>query len=244
MRSGEQRPQAVLLLGRREVQVAQTGVERRDVREPRPFPAEQVIAPPAPAVERGRYGEDPARRHACAAPPQVTAGHAQQLPVRAGQGGEQLAVLALDALAPQWQLPPSRRPFVVGEQRVVADRPGEGPLGQAQDDDQVEVQADAHRDRADEDAFPEAADPSEVGLQLQFEGPGEHVEPDRSLDGVERGQAIERCLDPFGGLGLRRRPAVACVASRVPDQFPRHPPGPARRGRSTVAPGSLPRPRR
>ena len=77
-------------------------------------------------------------------------------------------MLALDPLGPQGQLVAGRRPLVVGQQRVVAGRGREHALGQAEDDDQVEVEADAHADRADEHALAHPPDPAEVGLELEL----------------------------------------------------------------------------
>ena len=96
---------------------------------------------------------------------------------RAGEGGEELAVLALDPVgAAAASSPPARGALVVGEERVVAHGGGERALGQAEHDDEVEVEADAHLDGADEHAVAEAADPAEVVLELELEGAVEHVE--------------------------------------------------------------------
>ena len=100
-------------------------------------------------------------------------------------------------------------PLVVGQQRVVADRGRERPLGQAEDHDQVEVEPDAHLDRPDEHAVAEPPDPAEVLLELELEGAVEHVERHRALDRVERAEAVKGLLDLLGRLALaRRRPSA------------------------------------
>ena len=102
---------------------------------------------------------------------------------------------------------------------------GKRPLGQAEDDHEVEVEADAHGHRADEHAVAEPADPTEVALQLELQRAGEHVQADRALDGVEGAEPIERPLHPLGGLALDvgpgGAPRGAVRAARRPSAGPR-----------------------
>ncbi len=74
----------------------------------------------------GRDVEDPAGRHPLGAAAQVAPGDAEHLVAGAGQGGQQLAVLALDPSARKGSSPALRGPLVVGQERVVADRGREG----------------------------------------------------------------------------------------------------------------------
>ena len=124
---------------------------------------------------------------------------------------KQLAVLALDASESQRQLVAGGFAFVVGEERVVVHRCGEGALGETEHDDEVEIEADPHRDRTDEHTVAEASDPTEIRFELERQRAGEHVEAHRAFDRVERGESIERGLDAVGGLPLAVGPTVAAV---------------------------------
>ena len=124
----------------------------------------------------------------------------------AGQSGEKLAVLALHVWDRRGSSSPVDAALVIGQEGVVMGRRGEQPFGQAEHDDQVQVQPDPHAHRSDQHPFAHAPDPAEIGFELEFEGAGEHVEFDRLLDRVETGQAIEGPLHPFGRLLLDRRP--------------------------------------
>ena len=73
-------------------------------------------------------------------------------------------------------------------------------------------------DRADEDALAHSSDSAEVGLELELEGPGEHVELHRLLDGVQTTQPVESPLDSIGGLLLDHGPSGP--APIVADQCP------------------------
>ena len=91
---------------------------------------------------------------------------------------------------------------MVGEEGVVAHGGGERALGEAEHHDEVEVEADAHLDRADEHAVAEATDPAEVVLELELERAVEHVEGDGVLHRVERAEPVQRLVDPLGRLAL------------------------------------------
>ena len=112
--------------------------------EPVPFGVEELARPP-PLTSQGTGDlQDPARGNPLNVAAQVSTGDAQHVVRRAGQGGEQVAVLAFHPLGAQGQFVAGRGPFVIGEQGVVARRRREQPFGQPEHDDQVEVEADPH----------------------------------------------------------------------------------------------------
>lgn len=211
----EERPQPVLLRGGGLVEGAQGVVEAVDVVEPRHAQLREVVAPHARAGEVAGHVEQPARRHPVATAPEVAAGEAEHLAVGGGDGGEEVAVLAGDTVAPEREQAVDGATLGVGQEGVVPGRAGGQTLGQPDHHHQVEVEADPHREGPDEHAVAEAPDPPGVGLELDLEGAHDDVEPDRSLDLVEGGEAVDRQLDPLGGptldlvagpvLPLRRR---------------------------------------
>ena len=97
-------------------------------------------------------------------------------------------MLPVDALAAERQLTAGRLAFAVGQEGVVVDRRRERALRQSQQDHEVEIETDPHADRSDEHALAEPPDPAEIGLQLDGQGAGEHVEIDRLFHCVERGE--------------------------------------------------------
>ena len=101
---------------------------------------------------------------------------AEDMARRARERREELTVLAFDALLAESELVARGLPFEVGQERVVAHGRGESAFRQAEDDHEVEVEPDAHADRADEHAVAEAADASEVGFELERERAREHIE--------------------------------------------------------------------
>ena len=133
---------------------------------------EELVGPPSFAGQGAGDLQDPARGDPLDVAAQVTPRDAQHLVRRAGQGGEEVAVLALDALGAQGQFVAGRRPFVIGEERVVVGRRGEQALGQAEHDNQVEVEPDSHADRPDQHALAHPPDPAEVGLELELQACG------------------------------------------------------------------------
>ena len=147
-------------------------------------------------------------------------------------------VLALDPVGPQGQLAAGAGPLVVGEEGVVAHGGRERALGEAEHHHEVEVEPDAHLDRADEHAVAEPAHPAEVVLELELEGAVEHVEGDRTLDGIERAEAGEGLLHPLGSLALRGRPSRH--GGRRRRAAARASAGPTRRARSSGAAGPPP----
>ena len=86
--------------------------------------------------------------------------------------------------------------------------------------------------------FAHAPDPTEVGLELELQGAGEHVEVDRLLDRVQAGQPVQGPLDPFGRLLLGQRPggpAALAAEQRAQDGA-----GPSRPARPTAEAGRPP----
>ena len=135
-------------------------------------------------------------------------------------------MLALDPLLAQRQLAAGRLPLAVGQQRVVSAGCRERALGQAQHDDEIEVETDAHADGADENPLSEAADSAEVVFQFELQGAGEHGQIDRSFHRIEGGEAVDGPLDPLGRLHLGGRPAVALPPARTTQQLVEPAPGP------------------
>ena len=88
---------------------------------------------------------------------------------------------------------------------------GEEVLGEAHEEDDVEVEPDGVGDGGDQHALAEPADAGEGGLQLDAEGLLEGVERGWHARGVEGGQAPERPLDDSGGVLLLEREAVVAV---------------------------------
>ena len=189
---------------------------------------------PAPArwVQRSSTQRDGHALHAAA---QVAPGDAQQLAVGAGQSGEELVVLALDAFGPQGQLAAGAGALVVGEERVVAHGGRERALGEAEDHDEVEVEPDAHLHRADEHTVAEPAHPAEVLLELELERAVEHLEADGVLHRIEGTEAVQCVVDPLRGLALGRvvPPLPAAGAAEEAAQ-------PALRPGGVLAPGARP----
>ena len=135
-------------------------------------------------------------------------------------------MVVVDARRAQRQHALRGAPVGVGEQRVVADAHGERTLGETAHEHAVEVEPEAERDVAHEDALAEATDPPEVGVELELERAAEHVEAGGGLDRIEPGEAIERRFDLVGGLLLRLRPCA--TAGIVGEELAQQPPRPER----------------
>ena len=197
----------------------------------------EVGCPPRPRARQvAAEVEHPARGDALHAAPQITAGEAEQVTVRARQGGEELVVLALHPIGPQGELAAGAGPLVVGQEGVVADDRGERALGESEDHHEIEVEADPHLDRADEHTIPEATDAAEVLLELELERAVEHLEGDGLLHRVERTEPVQRLVDALGRSVLDGIPSLAAgAATEEPDEPPLGPvgvvaPGPGLRG--------------
>ena len=173
---------------------------------PRQVGGQQVGRPPPLARELRRQVEHPPRRHPLDAAAEVAAWHAEQVVCGSRQRPAEVAVLALHLLGSQRQLTGGRGPLVVGEQGVVVHGCGEGPLGQAEHHHQVEVEPDAHLDRADQHALAQATDPTQVVVELDLDRAVEDIEGHRILDGVEARRAV----------GVTARPARLPSAPRDP----------------------------
>ena len=195
----------------------------------------------APASSAGHIGH-PTRGDPLVAPAQVAAWDAEQVPPRSGQRGEQLVVLTLGLLRPQAQFAPGGLALLVGEQRVIVHRCRKGPFDQSQQHHEVEVQADPHAHRSCQDAVADAPDPSKVGLELELQRPGEHVESHRPLHALEAGEAVERTFHLLGCLHLDEGPPLTAVAARPGDRRGDH--GPRTRGRPTPSAVPTPQPGR
>ena len=130
-------------------------------------------------------------------------------------------MLPLDDLTPQRQLAAGQLAVVVAEQRVLADRGWERAFCQAEHDNEVEVEANPHADRPNEDSLAEPTDASEIAVELERERAGEHVECYRALDRVESAESIERQLHPLSRSALLGRPACPLVrATEVACEVP------------------------
>ena len=87
--------------------------------------------------------------------------------------------------------PPARTRSWSGRSASSAGRVGERALGQAEHDHDVEVLAEGQPDRADEHAVAEAADPAEVGVELQLQRAAEPLHRGDGVDAVEPAEAVE-----------------------------------------------------
>jgi hypothetical protein len=115
-------------------------------------------------------------------------------------------MVATHRLVAQRQFAPRMPPVAVGQEGIVAHDAGQRALGQAEHDDEVEIEADGERQRGDQHAVAESAHPSQVGVELQRQGAAEDIERGRRLDVVQGGQSIEDGVDPLGGPTLLVRP--------------------------------------
>ena len=88
------------------------------------------------------------------------------------------------------------------EQGVLVQPSGVSVLGEAHDEDHVEVQADRCRDRTDEDPFAEPADAGQRGLELEGEHVDEHAQTRGRLECRETREPLDRSLDDRGGVLL------------------------------------------
>ncbi len=171
--------------------------------------APEFVRPPPLSGQGTGDLEHPAGGNPLHIASQVTPRDTQHLPACASQSGEKLSVLALHGLGPQGQFAAGGPTLVIGQERVVPGRRGEQPLGQAEHDNQVQVQTNPHAHRTDQYAFAHASHPTEVGLEFELQGSGEHVEFDRLLHRIEAGQSVESPIHPLGRLLLDRRPCTA-----------------------------------
>ncbi len=215
----EQRAQPVLLLGGRELDPRQPGGERRHRHVPVAVHAPEVFRHPFDGAVDGAdaLGQE-AGRHPFGGAAQVAAGEEQHPFGGGGEGGEQPAVVVVDAAGPQGERAVGGAPVGVGEQRVVVHAGGEEALGESAHEHPVEVETESQRDVAHQQPVAEAPHPSQVGVELELERPAEHLDPGRRLDGVETRQAGERGVDLLAGLTFGLGPV-----------------GPARLGREVAA---------
>ena len=187
----EDAAEPVLLAGRRERERSHPRIERGHRANPRLLGPPQVGCPPLRPGELRRHVEDPPGRDPVAAASKVASGNAQHLALACHETRDELAVMPVDLIAPQAERALRGRTLCVGQERVVPHRRREGPLGHAQRDQQVELGTESHGDGTDEHALAETTDATQVRLELDGERAGEHLEIDRRLDLVERGEAIE-----------------------------------------------------
>ena len=86
---------------------------------------------------------------------------------RAGQRREQLEMLPLRLVGARDSSPEGHLALVVGQERVVPHRCRERTFDEPEHDHQVQIESDAHADRADEDAVADAPDTSEISLEAR-----------------------------------------------------------------------------
>ena len=119
--------------------------------------------------------------------------------------------------------------LAVREERVVPRRGGEHAFGQAEHDDEVEVEPHPHADWSDEHALAHPTHPAQVRLELELEGPREHVEVHRSLHLAQAGEPVEGAINSLGRPLLGRRPVGSGrLAAEELVHVPSRPRGPLR----------------
>jgi hypothetical protein len=104
-------------------------------------------------------------------------------------------MLAPLAIGGEWELVGDALAIAVGEEGIVALAGGQAALGEAEHDDDVELEPEGETDRPDEDAVAEAASAPEVGIELEGEGAGEAGEVGPRCHRVEVGEAVECGID-------------------------------------------------
>ena len=157
-----------------------------------------------------------------------------------GERGEVAPPLVLERGFTHGELAVDREPTVaVGEQRVLPSRHGAEALGQADDDDGVQVEADGGADRRAQHALAEAADPAERCRELGVDGranaPGAGASSTASSAASRSSAPSTASNASRSSSGQRRR------GPRVAEGVAAARPGPARPGRASR---SRPRTRR
>ena len=80
----------------------------------------------------------------------------------------------------------------IGQQRIVGGSRRQRALGRAEDDRDIDVEADRATERADGDAVADPPDPTGRGIEFALERGAEAVPGDRLADRVEVAQPVER----------------------------------------------------
>ena len=105
------------------------------------------------------------------------------------------------------QLPTGSAPLVIGQERVLQAPRRKGTLRHAKDDHPIELEANRHRHRANEDAVTQVPDPAQDDVELAVKSPPKHLGGRRwTTHRVQPPEAVERVLDTVGGLLFFRRP--------------------------------------
>ncbi len=202
----EQRSQPVFLLGGGELHAGEAGGERRHRRVPVGAEVVDVVGEALGGGVADGLDEE-ARRHPFGRPPQVAAGEEEHpLADALARAASNRRWSSSTARGAQEERAAGGPPIGIGEERVVAHSRGEESLGEAADEDPVEVEAESQGDVAHEQTVAEPAHPSEVGVELELERAPEHRQPGRRFDRVEPGEPRERGLDLVRRLALRVRP--------------------------------------
>ena len=122
-------------------------------------------------------------------------------------------MLIVDLIGNQRQVVSGGFALAVGEQRVVQGAVGERPLGHADHDQPVQLQAQGIADSPDEHAPAHLADSLGGCAQLGDEVGQKRRRPGAVLDGVESGQPVEDLSDGFCRLLLCFGPIVLRVGT-------------------------------
>jgi hypothetical protein len=107
-----------------------------------------------PAGERAQRGQQPAARQAVPAAPQVAARERRIDGRRGGEGCQQLPALDVEAFAQTRQLSRRRLAGVIGEERVLGLTGRAEALGEPDDEDAIDVEADGRGQRRDQHPDP------------------------------------------------------------------------------------------
>ena len=131
----------------------------------------------------------------------------------AAHHGEQGAMVVGDEVRSSGEVPLTpglgeRGADPVGEQRVVATAGGVGALGQADEDDDVELETEGHVGGAEEDAVAEGAVAADVVGELELESAAESSDGRVRVDAVEVAEAVDRGVDALAGGLLVERPVL------------------------------------
>ena len=108
-------------------------------------------------------------------------------------------------------------PDLSAQQRVFPAAARVGILGEPDHDDQVDIQPDRGRNRANEDTLTEPADPGQRGLEFQLQQVGQPLPARRDAEGVQARESLQDPVDRRRGVLLlgRQTAQIGCLAVDV-----------------------------
>ena len=193
----EHAPGVVLLGVGREPGAAQPGDERRNL------------------LGFARLLGQPAARRPVRGPAEVAAGVQQQRPPRGGHDCQQRPVVVSGTVGSGGQVAACHQPLPVRQQGVVVAAGGEGSLGHAAHDGQVEFHPERQVDRPDQHARAEVPVPVRGALQLEPQRPSEGGHRGFVVGAVEISETADGAVHPLRHLPLLLRPAPAQSPAEV-----------------------------